>query len=546
MGAFKDLINKANESSEEEEKKKSFKDLVNTGNDERQREDIGKVDDSYISRFFDNADSFLERASNESIGFDNASNVLRRYQTDYESLNQQRELINSWVQANRDLLDDSTYQSYLKELDKYRTYSVRVMHELSKAKDYYDPEKNQEEYQEYLDYRNAQAERDRILNYDVEAGDKKIKTLEQLSDDTKKDQDVLDNWVAQWGDEAIPADVQAEMDIIQNRINDRIAQSGITDIPEGMSIEEYLANERAKHHQSKMTKKEYEMTSVVNDSDFEEYSTKGAEMQNPSYKDANGWGYLFGWRPFADEVENKVTFARDNGEALFAERHSGSGNTSTPSVVDPIYRHVTDEEADVYNYYLAKYGAEKADEYLEVLEDKLNQREAGEEFGRIQGRTGLEILYGSTVGVDHFKSGMKDVWKSLFSDDEYIPPSAIQYAGQAVRQDLEDNGPKIFGNSLAQIGYDTLSTTANMAPSILASYAVGMLNPTAGAVVGKGLLGASAAGNAYQEKLNLGYSKDQARAYGYLVGASEILLESALGGISAYGGSLLSLLGYRT
>ena len=43
MGAFKDLINKANESSEEEEKKKSFKDLVNTGNDERQREDIGKV-----------------------------------------------------------------------------------------------------------------------------------------------------------------------------------------------------------------------------------------------------------------------------------------------------------------------------------------------------------------------------------------------------------------------------------------------------------------------------------------------------------------------
>ena len=540
MGAFKDLINKANESSEEEEKKKSFKDLVNTGNDERQREDIGKVDDSYISRFFDNADSFLERASNESIGFDNASNVLRRYQTDYESLNQQRELINSWVQANRDLLDDSTYQSYLKELDKYRTYSVRVMHELSKAKDYYDPEKNQEEYQEYLDYRNAQAERDRILNYDVEAGDKKIKTLEQLSDDTKKDQDVLDNWVAQWGDEAIPADVQAEMDIIQNRINDRIAQSGITDIPEGMSIEEYLANERAKHHQSKMTKKEYEMTSVVNDSDFEEYSTKGAEMQNPSYKDANGWGYLFGWRPFADEVENKVTFARDNGEALFAERHSGSGNTSTPSVVDPIYRHVTDEEADVYNYYLAKYGAEKADEYLEVLEDKLNQREAGEEFGRIQGRTGLEILYGSTVGVDHFKSGMKDVWKSLFSDDEYIPPSAIQYAGQAVRQDLEDNGPKIFGNSLAQIGYDTLSTTANMAPSILASYAVGMLNPTAGAVVGKGLLGASAAGNAYQEKLNLGYSKDQARAYGYLVGASEILLESALGGISAYGGSLLS------
>ena len=528
------------EQPESEEKSKSYDDLKKEVKQYRLQEDVKKVDDSYIDRFFDNADSFLERASNESIGFDNASNILRRYQTDYESLNQQRELINSWVQANRDLLDDSTYQSYLKELDKYRTDSVRVMHELSKAKDYYDPEKNREEYQEYLDYQNAQAEHDRILNYDVEAGDKKIKTLEQLSDDTKKDQDVLDNWVAQWGDEAIPADVQAEMDIIQNRINDRIAQSGITDIPEGMSIEEYLANERAKHHQSKMTKKEYEMTSVVNDSDFEEYSTKGAEMQNPSYKDANGWGYIFGWRPGSDEVKNKVAFARENAEILQDELTNQHKNNDTPFVVDPIYRHVTDEEASVYNYYLAKYGAEKADEYLEVLEDKLNQREAGKVAEFLSGNTFAEIMYGANVGADQFKSGMKGVWKSLFSDDDYIAPSAIQYAGQAVRQDLEDNGPKIFGNSLAQIGYDTLSTTANMAPSILASYAVGMLNPVAGGVVGKGLLGASAAGNAYMDKLNKGYSKDQARAYGYLVGASEILLESALGGISAYGGSLLS------
>ena len=197
------------EQPESEEKSKSYDDLKKEVKQYRLQEDLNKVDDSYINRFFDNADSAFERAQTgfESMSWDNASNVLKRSQIDFESMNRDRELIESWVQANRDSLDDSTYQSYLKELDKYRTDSVRVMHELSKAKDYYDPEKNREEYQKHVDYRNAQAERDRILNYDVEAGDKKIKTLENLIDDTKKDQDVLDNWVAQWGDEAIPADV---------------------------------------------------------------------------------------------------------------------------------------------------------------------------------------------------------------------------------------------------------------------------------------------------------------------------------------------------
>ncbi|MBR5198748.1 MAG: hypothetical protein IKW20_02840, partial [Bacteroidales bacterium] len=394
------------------------------------------------------------------------------------------------------------------------------------------------ENREYFEYLNA-------LNYDVDAGQKKIDDLKKaidLQDEIDQDQGILDNWMSHWEDQEIPQDVQAEMDLFRDDINSRIKTLRSYGVPEGMSAEEYLESVRADHHQKKMTKKELEMSSVVNEDDFDKYSKMGADIQNPTYEDANGWGYLFGWRPFADEVENKVTFARDNGEALFAERHSGSGNTGTPSVVDPIYRHLSEEEIAIYNYYLAKEGEEKADEYLESLEDKLNQREAGEEFSRYQGRTGLEIMYGITAGADQFKSGMKGVWKSLFSDDDYIPPSAIQYTGQAIREDLaaEEGGFTIFGSSIGQLGYDFLSTTTNMAPSILASYAVGMLNPVAGSVVGKGLLGASAAGNAYQDKLNLGYSKGEARTYGYLVGASEVLLESMLGGISAYGGSTLS------
>ena len=104
-----------------------------------------------------------------------------------------------------------------------------------------------------------------------------------------------------------------------------------------------------------------------------------------------------------------------------------------------------------------------------------------------------------------------------------------------VREDLADDGAKLpswlGGASLGQVGYDAITTTANMAPSI----AVGMLNPT----LGTAALGISAGGNAYQEALNEGYSVDQARGYGILSGASEIVMEKVLGGISAYGGNAL-------
>ena len=539
MGAFEDLINQGKSSSEEEEKKKTFDDLVNQGSEARNREEVQKVDNNYINSFFNNATSFYDNFLKdfEGMNWDNAASVYSNTQTSLDSLNKQGDLIEKWMMIYRDQLDDTSYKSLKEALGSWRTETGKIMDSLTQAKDYYDPEKNKEAYLASKEYQ-------RILNYDVDAEEKRIRDLEKFIEENKEDEDVLYHWVAQWGNEDIPQDVQEEMDIIRNRINDRMIKYGITDIPKGMSIEEYLSKARSEHVQAKRTKKEYEMSSVVNEPDFEEYSAKGGAFENPSYDDANGGAYIFGWRPGADEVKNKVTFARDNADALLAERTEWSGrtggNVTTPSVVDPIYRHMTEDEVSIYNYYLAKYGVEKADEYLASLEDKLSRREADEEFGRMQGNTFREVMYGVTAGADQFKSGMIGMWDSLFGDSDYIPPSSIQYTGQLARQDLEDNGPKILGSSLGQIGYDTLSTTTNMVPSIIATSAIGTVNPLSGVVVGRGLMGASAAGNAYQQKLNAGYSKDEARTYGYLVGASEIATESLFGGVSLMGRGILT------
>ena len=488
---------------------KSYDELKGKVRQKRFQEDVRNVDQDYIKLFESAANDFFSSAQGD-IGWDNAISLYQDSQKTMKDLDYKRSVITSWLASNRDSLDPGYYKSLLESMNIFSSDSRKIMSALSEAKDYYDPEKNQEAYLQYVDHQNK-------MGYDLGAGQKKIDDLNRAIS-LRKDISAIGH--------DVPTDLTGEYDAL-------LREYGWS---EEDDLKELLTQETVMFNQSKWTQKEAELSSVVDTPDFAKYSQMGAGMQNPSYEDANGHGYFFGWRPGADEIKNKVTFARENAELLQDELKKQHKNNDTPFVVDPIYRHVTEEEAAIYNYYLAKDGEEKAEEYLQSLQDKLNQREAGKVAEFLNGNTLAEMLYAPNVGIDQFRSGMS----SLFDDSDYIAPSAIQYAGQAIREDLADNGPKIFGSSLGQIGYDALSTTANMAPSILTSMAVGMVSKTAGAAVGNALMGASAAGNAYADKLNAGYSKEQARTYGLMVGASEIAMEKLLGGITALGGGTLS------
>ena len=479
----------------------------------RFQEDVRNVDQDYIDIFSKSVNDFFSSVQGE-VGWDNAGSMYQDSQRKMKDLDYRRLVINGWLASNKDSLDADYYKAMAEGMGQFTSDSNKIMSWLSEAKDYYDKDKNQDAYLAYVDHQNK-------MGYDLDAGQKKIDDLNRAIS-LRKDIQAIDH--------DVPTDITSEYEALLETYG----------WAEDDDLNDLLTAETLMYNQSKLVQDEARLSSVVDSPDFAKYSQMGADIQNPSYKDANGWAYIFGWRPGAEDVKNKVAFARDNADTLMAEKFSADGNASTPYVVDPIYRHMTDDEVAIYNYYLAKEGEEKADEYLDSIRDTLNRREAGEEFARYEGRTGLEIMYGATAGADQFRSGMTSLWDSMFGDSEYIPPSSIQYAGQAMRQDLEDNGPKVFGSSLGQVGYDALSTTANMAPSILASIAVGAVSKTAGTVVGNTLLGASAAGNAYQEKLNLGYSKEQARTYGLMVGASEIAMEKILGGITALGGGTIS------
>ena len=273
-------------------------------------------------------------------------------------------------------------------------------------------------------------------------------------------------------------------------------------------------------------KKEYDKTTVAKKAaDFEEYSKKGAEIENPTMSEAEGFIIIGNKHIGGKDVGNEVTYSRDNWEDIAQIEAEGQGDVVGRS----IYHYMTDDEVNIYNYYLAKYGKERADEYIVSIEDYLNQRKGGQIADNVKDAPALQFVFGAAAGLDQSMSGLRN----LFADENSAKPSAWQYASSEIREDLADTGAKtpdwMGGNSVGQMAYDAINTSANMLPSILVSTVTS--NPTLGAIT----LGASASGNAYAEMLNLGYDKAQARTYSVLVGASEAFLQNAIGGITALG-----------
>lgn len=262
---------------------------------------------------------------------------------------------------------------------------------------------------------------------------------------------------------------------------------------------------------------------VLNSEDFEEYSQIGANIKNPTYAEADGGFAIGNWRPFgkADEIGNIVTFSRDNIEDIKKSIALSNNNADIANTLgDYRYQFMDDNEVAIYNYYLGKGDKEKADEFLKSLDDTLNQRHAGQIVENIDD-TFLEPLFSVAAGFDSALTGTRDI-VSMIQGTEGGPTTTTRYA----QSQMQANNEGVF-----KVVNDLAYTTGNMLPSIL----VGSLT---GGVGGALTLGTSAMGNAYTEMIKQGYNKSQARNYAVLVGASESVLQYALGGISKLGGKI--------
>ena len=276
------------------------------------------------------------------------------------------------------------------------------------------------------------------------------------------------------------------------------------------------------------------------DPEFKKYAIKGNAMGDEKQD---------GWLTPDSARKNQVAYLRNNPDALkMYEDSAKAANGGSWGTSERIFKnqltykaakYMKDDEFEIFNAYMGKGDEETAYKYLESIEGTLNARQ-GDAISEEQDNLFKQIIFSVNAGLDQWEQGIISLGNT---DGEYKAPSGMQYASGIVRERMTDD----YG-IVGQGTYDLFNTTGNMLPSILVSTMTGNIAggfgagakaaQTIGKLAGAATLGGSAAGNGYQEMLNLGYDKSQAQAYGTLVGVSEAGLEYLLGGISSLGGTV--------
>lgn len=496
------------------------------------QKNIGNVITSRVNTWIENNNNYIYNfntrySAGNSDYRDDSETWLSTITEQKERFDREAQNIKSLLNQYQDSLGADYVSSVIKALDDNRAQQEKIVSMSAADRDFWANFDSAESYQAYTAQREAH---DAMMNYDLESAKTELDTLSKNAERVRELTPQLEALQAQ-KDKLFLARPHVTDDPLLSHYNQQIdnitaelGQLGSAEDIEKMRAEKEKYYNQARFAQAK-TSLENEAKS---DADFEEYSSQGAAIENPSYRGAQGPITFAGNPLFGKDIGNIVTFSRDN-YADVVMNNSEIGKS--------IYQQMTDDEVNTYNYYLAKYGEEKANGYLDAIEATLNQREAEKRFDGIKEKPGIEILMGVSSGFDQFRQGIKNLGAD---GTEYIAPSSTQYLSGMVREDLADvgDGMKLFGNSLGQTAYDIVTTTSNMLPSILTSTAVGFLSPAAGYAVGSVMLGASAKGNAYAEMINLGYNETQAQNYSSLVGASEAGLQLVMGGISKLGGAV--------
>ena len=368
------------------------------------------------------------------------------------------------------------------------------------------------------------AEEEKMKTDDLGVVQTEIKDLESMLKTAKGHRDKINGlevkkntWEHRTSGLTTDGDYSSKVKAAENELNEYLKSIGYKNETE---LEKALNKKKNYLNRAEWLQKGISMSSVGDESS-ENYDKDFAKKSAYIVPEEKGFGFSM-----VDDDEERYKYIND--ESYRTDYGINVNSNAEAGLTTVGYEYMTDKEKQLYNYYYNS-DKDKAKEYLNTITESLGTRKAMAEFERYEGKWAKELLYGVNAGFDQFASGMKNLFNTK---DEYIPVNATQQMSGMIRDDLNYKH-----GILGQGAYDLITTTSNMLPSVLTSAAIGTVNPALGANVGAGLMGASAAGNAYQEMLNLGYDRGQAMVYSGLVGASEAYLQKLMGGISALGGA---------
>ena len=455
------------------------------------------LDQTYLDTFFNDASEFLNRVQTDYNKLDYNSATAASSLDYYKSLRQtesdlstRAQKVQSYINTRKDKMDEEEYKNLSSYLSNFT--SPQFSQKFFDARDYYSKWDSEDTY-----------------NADVAAWEdyegKKTADLGKLKWELEELEEYqgLDRWYKT--NRSVNADDQ--------QVNEMLARYRDLQSKYGEFDENLISEKTAYYNNASRIQKGVELASVVDtDPGFSQYAGYVDSDKMPVIPDYED--LIYGTINGSQDAKNGRTMATAWSKLSDPEKDRLNAT-----------QYMSDEEKALYNYYYNKHGYDAAEEYLDSIIDGLNYIRGEEMFQSLKGNTVAEMLFGIGAGFDQANSGLQ----SLFSGKDYIPTSSTQYASGMVREDLA-------GSKVGQVAYDLITTGANMAPSILTSIAVGVINPAAGALAGNAMMGASAAGNAYASMINSGYDKDSASLYAASIGASEVVLGQLIGGISKLGG----------
>ena len=200
------------------------------------------------------------------------------------------------------------------------------------------------------------------------------------------------------------------------------------------------------------------------------------------------------------------------------------------------YTYMTPEEKKLYNRLYGLYGKDRAEEFHNLLLDKINDRIAADKYKEnIEGKsTAGKVVYSFGQGVKSGIEGLKDVPETLLGVSRTKAKPVGEYVNERLRTD-EDN------STLENIAYDLAQTAGYTIPGVAASYLTGGLGAGAGTAqaVGNLVFALSQYGNTYREDINAGRDASSAGLRALQQGADEMVTNALLGGIGAFGGGAL-------
>ena len=494
--------------------------------------------DTKEDRYFNAADYFEERKKQAEALKIRASEVSRLLESDMgydpESYNELADYLSNFNTMVDDVL--KAYQPSLQSREGMRAYEDEMLAAMERR------QKNQDLFRSKVDYEESPSRN--LPDYSYRSVNdnwtqEQRYTLGQLQlqnpEEAQKYATEVNKYYSEMNKyaeqdrrkqemEALDLDAaKQEIDQLKADLENFYATHDYTGDAEYRQKQKELTQKETLYNQAVRNREAEAFKSVKNNADFAEKSNYvSTEAQN--FRDRMFSEYGMGY--------NDLTYEYINDP----ERVQGYNDEFTRRMLESNYELMQNDEIAIYNYLHATEGKDKAQAYLDSIQDELGRRRAEQIYSNLEGKTAKEIAFGVNAGLNQFMTSTKN----LLSNADYLPVSATQQASQMVRQDLQDRAAikkaETGVGSIAPLLYDLTTTTANMIPSMAAGALANAALPGSGAfaglagkAVGSTLMGMSAAGGAYQEAINSGYNKEQARTYSTMVGLAETGMESMLG-----------------